>query len=87
MAENKESTKKLSQDIWLTDKELSEYWGVTCNTLQRWRTEGTGPVYLKLGGQPKYHIDFIRQFERDRMFRGTGEKIDPATIGGDDGKK
>ena len=33
----------------LTILELSERWGVHVNTLQRWRTEGGGPKFVRLG--------------------------------------
>jgi transposase-like protein len=32
----------------LSENELAERWGVNPKTLQRWRSEGRGPHYLKL---------------------------------------
>lgn len=33
----------------ITAAELSKRWGVHANTLQRWRTEGGGPKFVRLG--------------------------------------
>jgi len=32
----------------LSESELAQRWGVSAKTLQRWRSEGRGPHYLKL---------------------------------------
>ena len=32
----------------LNENELAQRWGVSPKTLQRWRSEGRGPRYLKL---------------------------------------
>lgn len=32
-----------------TEADLASRWGMSPKTLQRWRTEGRGPHYLKLG--------------------------------------
>lgn len=58
----------------LTEKQLSEYWGVKINTLQKWRSLGTGPVYIKLGGKAIYPKNAILEYERNRTFKGTGER-------------
>jgi excisionase family DNA binding protein len=45
------------QDRWLTTEEAGEYLGFAKRTLQRWRTEGTGPPYRKVNGnQARYHV-------------------------------
>ena len=33
----------------LTTRDLSEYWGVRMQTLQKWRITGEGPLYFKIG--------------------------------------
>jgi len=38
-----------SLKLHLTAAELSKRWGVHANTLQRWRTEGGGPKFVRIG--------------------------------------
>lgn len=47
----------------LTEIELAERWGVSPKTLQRWRTDGRGPSYLKLSKRVAYSIEDILAFE------------------------
>ncbi len=61
----------------LTEQELSNYWGVKRKTLQKWRSLGVDPAYIKIGARVIYPREAIIGFERDRMFRGSGASIDP----------
>lgn len=61
------------ENVWknkirFTDQELSEYWGLSANTLQKWRSLGKGPAYLKLGGRIIYRKEDIEEYERARKF-------------------
>ena len=40
-------------------------------TLERWRSLGTGPMYLKLGSRVMYPLSAIAQHEQGRMRRCT----------------
>lgn len=40
-------------DYFLPD-ELASYWGVSINTLRKWRWEGKGPRFVKLGRKVVY---------------------------------
>lgn len=40
----------------MTQRELCNRWQVSEATLERWRSEGIGPIYVKLGGQVRYQI-------------------------------
>lgn len=33
----------------ITSEDLSKRWGLHLNTIQRWRTEGGGPKFIRLG--------------------------------------
>ncbi|QQA42005.1 helix-turn-helix domain-containing protein [Pelagovum pacificum] len=48
----------------LTERELSEHWRVTTRTLQRWRAEGFGPRWLRIGGRILYPRDEVLAYER-----------------------
>ena len=43
----------------LNQGQLAERWGVSEATLERWRSEGIGPVFLKLQGRVLYRIEDI----------------------------
>ena len=60
----------------MTEQELSEYWGIKRTTLQKWRSLGRGPVYIKIGGHVIYPRETIINFERERLFHGSGNRID-----------
>ena len=38
----------------MTQRELCNRWQISDATLERWRSEGIGSIYVKLGGQVRY---------------------------------
>ena len=46
----------------LNENELAQRWGVSPKTLQRWRSEGRGPRYLKLSKRVGYPVDAVIEF-------------------------
>lgn len=65
----------------ITEQELAEYWGIKKQTLQKWRSLGLGPVYIKIGARVLYPSNAIIEYERDHMYAGSGKKVD-VTDGG-----
>lgn len=63
------STKHLNQ------RQLAERWGVSEASLERWRTEGTGPAFLKLQGRVAYRLEDIEAFEAENLHKSTTERI------------
>ena len=47
----------------MTQTELAERWRLSEATLERWRTESGGPLYLKLGNQVRYRLQDVEAFE------------------------
>jgi hypothetical protein len=47
------------QQQMLTSDELAERWRVTRFTVRRWRMEGNGPPYLKLGAGAKSRVLYL----------------------------
>ncbi len=43
--------------------ELAARWRLSARTLERWRTKGSGPGYLKLGQRVSYRLTDIEAFE------------------------
>lgn len=64
------STKHLNQ------RNLADRWDVSEATLERWRTEGIGPVFLKLQGRVLYRIEDVEAFETDSLRKSTSERAD-----------
>jgi hypothetical protein len=59
----------------LNERELAGRWGVSVKTLQRWRTEGRGPRYLKLSKKVVYPVESIIDFESWSLFESTSERV------------
>lgn len=59
----------------LSETELAHRWGVSPKTLQRWRTEGRGPKYLKLSKRVTYPLDAITEYEYSALHVSTSERV------------
>lgn len=59
----------------LSQRELSERWTIAETTLERWRTLGIGPVYVKLPGRVVYRIADVEAYERRCLRRSTSESV------------
>ena len=51
----------------LSEKLLARRWGFSHRTLERWRHDGTGPTYLKIGGRVAYRLSDIEAYEASRQ--------------------
>lgn len=51
---------------WMTTKRTAGYIGVHPDTVRRWRMDGTGPSYIKLGShrsrQVRYRKDVVDEW-------------------------
>lgn len=59
----------------LSQRELSERWTIAETTLERWRSMGIGPVYVKLPGRVVYRITDVEAYERRCLRRSTSESV------------
>lgn len=60
----------------ITADELSLRWGVHKNTLQRWRTEGGGPKFVRLGlKRILYPLTEVELFETRTMGSTAAEYV------------
>lgn len=55
----------------LTQQELAHRWRISPRTLERWRWEGEGPTFVKMGGWVVYRIEDIKAFEVEQRRRST----------------
>lgn len=60
--------------IGLQELELAQRWGMAVTTLQKWRQQGIGPNFLKMGSRVLYPIKNIEQFEVESLRVSTSEK-------------
>ena len=59
--------------IHFNQRNLAQRWGVSEATLERWRTEGIGPKYLKLGGRVLYRLVDIEAYESECLTTSTSQ--------------
>ncbi|NDC76169.1 DNA-binding protein, partial [bacterium] len=53
----------MTENTYLTQTQLAERWQVAESTLERWRSEGIGPIYMKMMGRVRYRLSDITDFE------------------------
>lgn len=53
--------------------QLAERWGLSTATLERWRTNGTGPKYIRLPGKVIYRLCDIEAYENECLVSSTAE--------------
>lgn len=58
-------------DNYLSEKELAEAWSMKRNTLQKWRSNGVGPKFIKRVGRIVYRKDDIEAFEQSQTFQSS----------------
>ena len=60
----------------LNQRQLADRWDVSEATLERWRTEGIGPIFLKLHGRVLYRVEDVETFETNSLRKSTSERAD-----------
>uniref|UniRef100_A0AAU6W289 Helix-turn-helix domain-containing protein n=1 Tax=Pseudomonas phage Touem01 TaxID=3138548 RepID=A0AAU6W289_9VIRU len=60
---------------YLSPTELVDRWDqrVSTRTLANWRSQSSGPRYIKIGGRVAYRIEDITKWEDARTVGGTCE--------------
>lgn len=53
----------VSLDVCLTQKQLASRWQLSTRTLQRWREEKKGPIWIRIAGRVRYRLRDIEDFE------------------------
>jgi predicted site-specific integrase-resolvase len=55
----------------ISQTELAQRWQISESTLERWRAEGIGPLFLKLRGQVRYRDTDILAYEDQALYAST----------------
>lgn len=53
-------------DPLLTERGLAARWHMSVRSLQRWRSNGTGPAWMRIGGCVRYRLEDVLAFEQSR---------------------
>ena len=61
-----------SSTMW-DQRKLAEHWQVSEGTLERWRSEGIGPIFLKMRGNVRYRLSDVAAFEEESLRKCTSE--------------
>ena len=61
----------------INQQTLAERWQVSEATLERWRTQGIGPVFLKLHGRIVYREQDLEAYERQCLRYSTSNRVNP----------
>lgn len=64
-------TKQFLTKPFLTAEELAVRWSIHPHTLANWRSQGSGPKYLKLGKRVLYPFDEVEAFEKQQLKTST----------------
>ena len=59
------------QKMMMNETELAARWNLSPKTLQRWRSEGRGPRYMKMSKLVVYPIDEVFDFESRALHSAT----------------
>jgi predicted site-specific integrase-resolvase len=57
----------MQEKICFTQKELARRWTLSHRTLERWRWEGKGPSFMKIGGRVVYRLEDILRHEAEQL--------------------
>lgn len=63
-------------EIFLNQVLLARRWHLSPRTLERWRWEGIGPHYLKIGGRVVYALSEIQEYESAHVKRCVPYQLD-----------
>lgn len=68
--------------IHFNQRQLAARWDISEATLERWRSEGIGPQFLKLHGRVLYRQVDIEAFEESCLATSTKTITPVAHVGG-----
>ena len=68
------------EKLVLDEQDLSARWGVNVKTLKRWRNEGHGPRYIKIGRSVTYFPKDIEHFETHSLYGRSRGAVEPLQL-------
>jgi predicted site-specific integrase-resolvase len=58
---------------FLNQARLADRWQISPRTLERWRWQGEGPAFVKIGGRVVYRLEEIEAYESSRRCASTSQ--------------
>ncbi|MGC5802467.1 helix-turn-helix transcriptional regulator [Ralstonia pseudosolanacearum] len=71
---SREQTLDASGRPHLTQRDLALRWGKAEATIARYRSDGCGPRFLKIGGAVLYRQEDIERFELENLFASSSSR-------------
>ncbi|WP_215842880.1 helix-turn-helix domain-containing protein [Acidithiobacillus montserratensis] len=68
------------QKMMMNENELASRWNISPKTLQRWRSEGRGPRFMKMSKRVVYPIDEVFDFESQALRSATWESASDVVL-------
>jgi len=66
-------------NVHLNQQQLAKRWDISEGSLERWRSIGIGPQFLKINTRILYRLEDIENYERLSLRTSTSERL---TAGG-----
>lgn len=66
--------------MMMNENELATRWNISPKTLQRWRSEGRGPRFMKMSKRVVYPIDEVFDFESQALRSATWEQASDVVL-------
>ena len=63
----------------MNQRQLANRWGVSEACLERWRSEGIGPQFLKLRGRVMYREKDVEAYEASCLRQSTSQPVKEST--------
>jgi len=63
----------MNQLQFLRQRDLAQRWGFSPRTLEKWRWQGEGPRFVKIGGRIRYRIEDVEAWEAIHILSSTAE--------------
>ncbi|MDD3182646.1 MAG: helix-turn-helix domain-containing protein [Alphaproteobacteria bacterium] len=61
--------------------QLAKRWGMSPKTLDRWRWQGIGPKFLKIGSKVVYRLSDIEEYEVNNLKTATDKDKSISLLG------
>jgi predicted site-specific integrase-resolvase len=59
----------------MNQRQLANRWGVSEACLERWRSEGIGPVFFPPRGRVMYRLEDVETYEASCLRKSTSERV------------
>jgi hypothetical protein len=59
--------------VFLNQAQLSHRWRISVRSLEKWRSLGKGPPFVKIGGCVRYKLTDIEAWEREQTHIGIAD--------------